>query len=112
MFGVMKLFCDCVIHEWCKLVTRPALFSAMQQFVVHQCCAFEQSSRCAILLLNVHLDHDEAALPERRALHGESLGSSRVSLVEVVVLVVGHFAVAVRFSEIQVGYVNLTLVSL
>jgi len=44
------------------------------------------------------LDHDEAALPERRALHGESLGGSRVSLVEVVVLVVGHFAAAVRFS--------------
>ena len=58
-------------------------------------------------MLNVHLDHDEAALPERRALHGESLGSSRVSLVEVVVLVVGHFAAAVlRFSEIQVGYVE------
>ena len=57
---------------------------------------------------NTYLDHDKAALPERRALHGESLGGSRVSLVEVVVLVVGHFAAAVlRFSEIQVGYVEL-----
>ena len=59
-------------------------------------------------MISYHLDHDEAALSEGRALHGESLGGSRVSLVEVVVLIVGHFAAAVlRFSEIQVGYVEL-----
>ena len=52
---------------------------------------------------NIHLDHDKASLPERRALHGESLGSSRVSLVEVVVLVVRHFVVAVEFSETYVS---------
>ena len=55
---------------------------------------------------NTYLDHDKASLPERRALHGESLGGSRVSLVEVVVLIVGHFAAAVRFSEIKVRYVE------
>ena len=57
-------------------------------------------------MISYHLDHDEAALSEGRALHGESLGGSRVSLVEVVVLVVRHFAAAVRFSEVQVGYVE------
>ena len=57
-------------------------------------------------MISYHLDHDEAALSEGRALHGESLGGSRVSLVEVVVLIVGHFAAAVRFSEIKVRYVE------
>ena len=52
---------------------------------------------------NTYLDHDKASLPERRALHGESLGSSRVSLVEVVVLVVRHFAAELGFSETRVG---------
>ena len=50
-----------------------------------------------------HLDHDKASLPERRTLHGESLGSSRVSLVEVVVLVVRHFDATVEFSETYVS---------
>ena len=52
------------------------------------------------------IDHGEAALPERQALHGESLRGSRVSLVEVVVLIVGHFAAAVSFSEIKIRYVQ------
>ena len=51
---------------------------------------------------NTYLDHDKASLPERRTLHGESLGSSRVSLVEVMVLVVRHCDAAVKFSETQV----------
>ena len=38
-----------------------------------------------------HLDHDKATLAESRALHGEGLGRPRVSLVEVIVIVmVGH----------------------
>ena len=57
-------------------------------------------------MISYHLDHDEAALSEGRALHGESLRGSRVTLVEVVVLIVGHFAVAVGFSEIKVGHVE------
>ena len=58
---------------------------------------------------NPYLDHDKASLPERRTLHGESLGSSRVSLIEVVVLIVRHFVVAVEFSETYVS--NMEAVS-
>ena len=39
----------------------------------------------------VYLDHDKSTLAESGALHGEGLGGSRVSLVEVIVIVVvGH----------------------
>merc|ERR1719495_1409647 len=44
------------------------------------------------------LDHYKASLPERRDLHAASLGRSRVSLVEVVVLVVRHCDAAEKFS--------------
>ena len=38
-----------------------------------------------------HLDHHKATLAESRALHGEGLGGTGVSLVEVIVIVVvGH----------------------
>ena len=40
--------------------------------------------------MSTHLDHDEASLAERGALHGEGLGGAGVSLVEVMIVVVSH----------------------
>merc|ERR1719338_56139 len=36
------------------------------------------------------LDHDEASLAKSRALHGEGLGGARVSLGEVMIVVLSH----------------------